>query len=678
MRSLVIVATLLIAMLPLPGAAAASLAEDAQGDVQTEVFGQGMLPAAAPNAASADLLALDIAEDAEALTFTLKVANLEQQLNFADYRTTFTWAKTEYDLIFGRQVAEGVVSDSTFAYLFYENDEGWNEYVDIDHAMDIAGGTLTMIVPKAYLLSENGRYPLLGDKLEDLSVEARSYTTLFQFTASSYDRMPDGEETLSYAFLFGDLQVGHLRLDADDRVRVSNGGATTFVYKVALQNKGDVDDQVAVELTDLHEGWNATVQSPIRVPAGAERNVAILVSVPFAHEHGGFSSFNVTARSEENANALASLRLGVLHTPIPQPAGHHQELCLHAKSGNGNLLAAAFPWTQATMNTECDHTGDAAEASPWGGGDGFDWVIPLDPGLRMGLDFDMEKTGEIAGNIVGHTQATGTLRAELHLAQGIDPETGDAQGLLLAESDSVDMTFDLSTPQPFKLTLTPTEEADYVPYARGQNMVLRLFFETSDDSPTICCLGAGTPGLTTADFKMSLPLNEYHDKLTGLSETAEALELKAEGPVEKSGFPGATMTYAFTLVNHDDEAMVVDLDAAGTDAILGTIVPEDAIELGAKESRKVTLAVTIPTDKNEGEELEVLLFAHAQEDPSKSAIARTKTLVVKTGSAEATADETSVLLAAQQEASQDTPMGGAVVAVLGLAVVALLVRRRSV
>jgi len=675
MRSLLIAIALLAATLPLSGASAASLGEDPQGDVQTEVFGLAALPAATAQAESADLLSLDVAEDAESLTFTIGVVNLKHTVNFLTYQLDFTWAKSEYHINFHRQVAEGVVDDSTGAYLYYENEEGWNDYVDLDHTMDVEGGLVTVVVPKAYLLSANGRYPLLGDKLTDMAVTARAHTTVFQFTASAYDRMPDADADLSYALLFGDIQTGHLRLDADERVRVSNGGSTTFVYKVTVANRGEAADQVRIDLSEMPEGWNATVQSPIRVPASSERSLAILVSVPFAHDHGGFSSFNVTARSEGNANSAASVRLGVLHTPIPQPAGHHSELCLHATSGNG-VFGAVFPYSPATMNTECDHTADVAESSPNGYGNGYVWYIPLDPGLRMGLDFDLERMGEAAGSIIGHTQAAGKLTAELFLSRAIDPESGDAESLLLAESDSLDMTLDLSTPQPFKLTLTPLEEADYIPYARGQNMILLLRFETADDMPNICCFGANTPGLQTSDFKMTLPLNEYHDKLTGLSESAESLEITAVGPVEKAGFPGATLTYAFTLTNHDTEAMAVDLDTAGTDALLGTLVPDRSVHLGPKESAKITLAVRIPVDKNDGEELEVLLFAHGQEDPSKTAIARTKTLVAKTGSGDAFADETDVLLAAQAEAERDSPLGGTMVALAALAAVALALRRR--
>ena len=94
--------------------------------------------------------------------------------------------------------------------------------------------------------------------------------------------------------------------------------------------------------------------------------------------------------------------------------------------------------------------------------------------------------------------------------------------------------------------------------------------------------------------------------------------------------------------------------------------------LAAHETHRVTLAVHIPGDAPEGQSLEVLAFAHAQDDPSKMAIARTKTVVSK--GANATDDETGVLIAAR-DAENKSP-GFEVVAFVGAAAVVALVARR--
>ncbi|HUR70051.1 MAG TPA: hypothetical protein VM370_12470 [Candidatus Thermoplasmatota archaeon] len=679
MRTFLVAALLLSSVFALPAASAKAFADDPQGDVTTEIFGAPAVPGSAPGADAADLLAMEVQEDAEKLVFVVQVTKLEQQYSFAQYQIHFSWQKTDYTVAIDRQVAQGVIEDDSSARLYSDDEEnGFDSLAQLEHTMDVAKGTITVQVPKAYILSDKGKFPLLGDELKDVYVEAASHATLFSFTADSYDRMPDSGE-LKYPFLFGDLAAGHIRLDADERVRVSNGGATTFVYRVTVSNKGEVDDSVDLSVHDLPPEWNATVQTPLRIPGGAERSVAVLVSVPFAHEHGGFSSFNLTATSQRDAASAASVRMGVLHTPIPQPAGHHSELYLHAENFNAGIFGDVFPFTQSSMNTESVHDADAPEAGANFNGDGLGWAIPLTPGLRMGMDFDLERTGTIAGAIIGHqAQGTGSLSGTLYLVQQSGEGSIDwSEGVVLGETDAQDLTFDLNTPQPFSLTLTPTEDADYIPYARGQNLVLLLTLDSGEGAGNFCCLPGTTPGLTTADFKMTLPLNEYHDKLNGLAEAGDMLEIKAGGPVEKTGLPGTTMTYAFTLVNHGASEETIDLDLAGTDALLGTLVPNGAVTLGSKETRELTLAVNIPTGKNDGEELEVLIFAHAQEDPSKSAIARTKTVIGKPGSGELAADETGVLLAAQEREEKDSPGPGALVALAGIGAALLLARRKK-
>ena len=661
----------MLALVPLPGAAAKAFAEDPAGDAQVTLFGSGLAPAPAGVGEAADLLALDIAETAEEIVFTMKLQNLKQSVSFAEYEISFTWAKTEYGVRVWREVAQGVIDDESNAYLYDEREGRWNAIANLEHMIDVDAGTIMVHVPKAYILSENGKYPLLGDTLQDIVVEAYSRGMLFSFSADAYDRLPD-KDALRYAFQFGDLVTGDLRLDATERVRVSNGGSTTFVYQVTIANRGDADHEVDIALTDLPAGWNGTVQSPVRVPADAERRIAVLMSVPFAHDHGGFSSFNVSIQSRDDAASRASIRMGVLHTPIPQPAGHHADLYLHARSFNSGIFGQVFPWTGATMNTEADHSADTAEASPWRGGDRITWRIPLDPALRMGLDFDLTRTGELVGSIVGRMRSTGTVHAELVL---VTPEGDD--GVLLGDTTAAEVTLDLSNPTPFKVAFMPTQEADYIPYARGQNLVLYLYYEPAEEGVgTICCLPGATPGLRTEDFKLTLPLNEYHDKLSGLAEAGDLLELRAQGPVEKAGVPGSTMTYRFTLTNRGHTQEIIKVDLAGTDAALGTLVPAGAIRLGAKESREITVAVAIPFESNDGEELEVLVFAHAQSDPSKSAIARTKTLVAKSGAADVHPDESGILTAAQRREASETPAPGALLLGGALAGAALMLRRR--
>ena len=73
--------------------------------------------------------------------------------------------------------------------------------------------------------------------------------------------------------------------------------------------------------------------------------------------------------------------------------------------------------------------------------------------------------------------------------------------------------------------------------------------------------------------------------------------------------------------------MEMDIDVAGNNAEYATIVPDGIVEVPAEGQVKLTLAVEVPRASEEGEEIEVLIFAHAVSDPSTSAVARTKTVV---------------------------------------------------
>jgi hypothetical protein len=117
----------------------------------------------------------------------------------------------------------------------------------------------------------------------------------------------------------------------------------------------------------------------------------------------------------------------------------------------------------------------------------------------------------------------------------------------------------------------------------------------------------------------------------------------------------------------------VQLDVAGNDAKLGTLVPQGRVTLGPRETHRVTLAVHIPGDAPTGKDLEVIVFAHAQDDPGKMAIARTRT-TVSTG-ANATDDESGVLVAAR-EAEHKSPGVGLLGVVVGVAALALAIRTR--
>jgi hypothetical protein len=678
MRVASVLAVLLLASLvPHPASAqapAGHLLTDPKGDVVFDPGAPGApaVPLSAGDQSdSADLLALDLVESADAFDLAVQVATIKGN---AGFDLTIHWTWRDYEYVVEASRSNPAFGTFQFASLTRLGAEGRERVAALDMTIDAEKGVATITVPKVYVLDGQNRAPGQGDAITAISVVAEETTFSFSIEgshpASLRDAMPNEGDGASFAFAVGDFAQGHIKLTAPERMRVSNGGATTFVFQTILANNGSSEEEVALSIQNLPEGWNGTVQSPVRVPAHGEKTIAVLASVPFEHKHGGFDSFNVTAQSNRDPGSRAVVRLGVLHTPIPQPAGHHSELYLHARAQNGGPFATVFPFNEGFMNTEAAHDNDADAMTP-NQFSGSGWSIPLNPGLQMGIDFDVEKTGTLTGSIMGRGNGEASISAKLLLYHASADENGRDRGVLLAAAKAATIALDLQKPTTFALTLTPTPDADYVPYAKDQNLVLQITLKS--DTPDLCCFGGNTgPALSTKDFKMALPLNEYHDQLSGVADVASALDLVAEGPVEKLGRPGAIMTYAFTLKNGAAHETRVDLDLAGNDANLATLVPSGSVKLDAGETRKVTLAVHIPGDAPEGQEIEALVFAHARDDPSVMAIARTKTTV--TLGSGAGDDETDILVQAR-DAQKDTPAPGLAL-LAGAAVVALALRRR--
>lgn len=691
MRSAWILALALLAVGLAPPAAHAggdkAFLTDATGDTQATLFGAGDGPAAIPNplgpdSASADLTSLQVEETDTSFLFGLSVAGVTDPLAFEWYQVHFDWRNVSYDAqIQWQNLATGtsldgwltaVANDDKDGEEYYQSYGGGSYVAALPVKLDASKATFSFEIPKAYILDGLKRMPNKGDNLTNVHVDSMDSITLIG-GAQIVDRMPDADG-VKLPVTIGDEQKGHLALSSPDRVRVSNGGASTFVYSVTLTNTGDAEDNVDLAMTDLPPGWNGTVQTPVKLPGHAVKTLTVLASVPFGHVHGGFSAFNLTATSQDDPGSMAKLRLGILHTPIPQPAGHHNELYLHPVTQSSSLFEKVAPYTTAVMNTEASKGDEATrEISLGGTNDGNGWWIPLNPGLAMGLDFDLAKTGTVVGNIAAHdTAGSATLSAKLYLAP-TGNAGNNAKMLLLATSKPQDLAFSPNGAAPFSLQLTPTEASDYIPYAQHQNLVLAL---TLDRELNFNIISSASPALQVSGFKMTLPLNEYADRLTGISEAASAIELKADGPVEKLARPGTLMTYTFTLRNTGFTADTFVVEAAGNDAKLGSIIPGDEIDLAPKETKQVTLGVRVPGELKDGQSVEVILFAHAKSDPSKMALQRTKTTVATTGNA--TKDESRVFLNAQNDAKKSPGFEGAfVVGAAAVAVGLLAMRRRS-
>lgn len=655
MRKALLTLALLLSTLALPQTAAEAALTDKKGDVAA-TGGPAPLPDN-PQTASADLVALEATEGDNDWAFTLQVASLAQPGGTLNrYFIDFTWDDASYRVSILRSRVDPTATPLLRAQLLRANGEEYEQLAALAPTADDAQGKISVSVGKVYVVSLEGHSPVPGSQLTDLVASARGDVTFGGQGTRLEDRMPDtGAGALTYTK--GGESNGHLVLESQDPVRISNGGATTFVYKAHLQNALETDDEVALRIEGLPEGWSATVESPQRVPAKEEAPVFAIASIPFAHEHGGFSNFTLVAESTSKPGIRATIRFGVLHTPIPQPAGHHAELYLHAEPSDTGLFGTAFPGTTNTMNTMSDHAADAEYASADRQG-GLSWSIPLGPQLAMGLDFDLNKTGELAGSIMGRMTGGATLTGEVILVRGAQ------DAAKLADLAPATLTLDLQTPTAFTSVVTPTPEAEYIPYEPGQNFVLRL--EVKPDSPAPCCNPQQPPALVVKDFRLALPLNEYHDTPTFEVGEESSITLAPEAATEKIGRPGTTVAYPWTATNRGQASATFEVAIAGTDASKATFAPEGDVTLGPGESRRIVLAVQVPPGAQSEEILEAILVVRQKDDPSNLALGRTTTTVGVTGAVD---DERQVLEDARSQGNDAPGLGlvAMLVAILGIA-----------
>lgn len=525
-----------------------------------------------------------------------------------------------------------------------------------------------MTFGKLYVASLEGHAPVPGSELTDVVVTS---TSDLSFGGAVPGRLIDtlvASESIVYTK--GGAANGHIVLEPADPVRISNGGSGTFVYTVHVQNRGEVPDTVELSISDLPEGWTAKVHPQYSIPPGEEAPVVLIATLPFGHTHGGFSALTLTATSLRDPSVTASVQLGVVHTPIPQPAGHHAELYLHAVPGDTGAFQSAFPGTINTMNTLAEHAEDEPEAFPQrdfaSGAEqpALEWRIALGPQLAMGLDFDLERAGSITGQLLGRTTGAAELAAELWLTQG------DADKTLLATATPAALTLDLQTPTDFSFVLTPTVDADFVPYGPGQNLELRLALATE----TPCCPPQSSPAILPEGFVMTLGLNEYHEAPVINEEGREVLatlEATPVGPVEKRARPGTTMTFPFDIKNGGDARVSVAVEKEGTGKDLLLVHPGLLFDLEAGAMMRLFVAMKVPADANEGEVLGGVLVLRSATDPANLVIARTSTLV--TNGEDAMPDESSIF--ASLQGTRDTPAPGLAL-VVGALFVALVAWRR--
>ncbi len=509
------------------------LVEDPAGDVQATFDGNAV---PAPGQFTAiDLRSFAIREDPAGFVLDVQVEGLGDGLrpDWGNVQVRLTFDGVLFYVNFNRAQDSAAYFGSVIRVV---EGEGYEFVRSIPVDRDLATGHLWLRLERQDLVGAGGQRPGRGDQLTELTVIGSAAAGYMaqpqnQLGAGPWiptwigDIMPDDGAAPPVDVQFGGGDGEGASLEADEPFRASNGEATTYLYTLKATHRGDGTARYRVFLEGLPAGWNATLPGALLdLPAGVPVEFPLYVTTTFKHEHGTAAAFQVHLHEQEGAG-WAMAELGVDYLAVPQPAGHHPDLWLHSNYFSNAIGAVneALGGTNgyASMNTLEDDPGDAhvpiVGMSSVGDVDSttFRWSVCLEPGLRLGLDFDLSRAGAIELPIQTVRPLPGaTLGGRLlHLAPG-EPLSycypgnyADRDATILAELAGTPTEVAANSAATLTAAIQPLEAADYVPAQEGAALVLELEL-------TVAAPGAwGNGGPKLAGGHLQLPLNEYHDAL---------------------------------------------------------------------------------------------------------------------------------------------------------------------
>lgn len=728
-------ATLLVLPAPVLGQtseAGVPVLDDGTGDPQVRAGDTG-LGSTAGRFAAADLKSLLAAESANDFTFTLGVASLATGneipgLESSSYQIYFAYGSIQYRLVIYRMTFQEAEYWGSLQ-IADEGRGGFQNVVELPVLVDEGAATMTVAVPRSFLLDIYGGNPQPGQSLQGFRVVATSLRTggggqigggpvppQRLPMPSVEDRMPDqGNGTLDVLVTLGIQQTGHARLLSDVPVRASNGEATTFVFQVKGLNLGETKDRFQVTATGVPGTWQVRIPTDVvEIDAGGELLFPVLVTMPFAHAHATLQTFLVEMTSLSDPSAVGRVKVGVRFNAVPQPAGHHETLYLHTNLpeddptfSNAFGTALGEDFNSLYFNT-VDPADDANDAkTPVGGSicdsglfaafDGgtpaasmtYCWITYLAPTLQMGLDFDLTRTGDITVPVSTVLPMPGATLSGFFV---YIPPKEERDGRFLSGDDwnreraefynntviarivpGAPVDVGANTPETL---LTGTVEAmpggDYIPFQPGASMGLMLNVSFTRADPFI---GPKDFPKINPGTSMRMPLLEYHDPVDQVFTTLASLMLHAEGPQERLVNPGETVLFNARLMNHAEVDGNYEITIDGTNAPWARVLGETKVSLGTGQDRPLVVAVTVPPDAPDGERADLVLDIKGTGSNPQHALAR----IVAVVDTDADHDDESNMVPGLQKNLSDSkgaPGLGLVSLLVGLALLATWRRRR--
>jgi hypothetical protein len=539
---------LLSAFLPL-AAAQTPFLQDPSGDVEGVLAGSAPLPAAGTWTAL-DLLALNLTEDPAGFTFEVQLEDIGEDEARTDYGNTqvrLTYGECTFYVNQYRSSDNGAY----FGNLILIQGETTSFVRGLRAERDLATERIWTTVARLDLACD-GQVPGRGETFT--AVRLLTFSGAVGVLGSGVlmvgDAMPDEGEGATYEVRFGGGVAQGARLEAATAYQSSNGEAATYQFDLSASHDATADTRFRVFAENVPLGWNVTLPGEfVDLPASRPMLFPIYVETVFRHQHGHAESFQLHMQEVEG-DRHATVDLGVHFLAVPQPAGHHSRLYVHSNdwSGTAGIVNAPLGGTGGylTMNTLEEDPSDTrkpaigrSEVVALNSGIGpasvgvsrFYWSVCLDPGLRLGLDFDLARQGTLQVPIsstrpLPGAHLTGRL---LHLGPGDAPqycspfEYGDRETTVLAELDFGAQEIAPDGQATYSTAFQPLPASDYLVAQEGSLMVLELTL-TATGMPVG---GTGGANLDPGAW-LDLPLNEYLGALP--------IEMPAEGAPTVPGF----------------------------------------------------------------------------------------------------------------------------------------------
>jgi hypothetical protein len=647
---------------------------------------------------------------------------------FAFKYIDFTYGKIKWRLVVApcNQRLDPTASVACLTY----GDSGRGNRPVKEFKMEKQDQTLIFPIQKEWLFNENRVPPRFGSQLANISVWALHYYAGIPWNPLgggdptggfyAYDTAPNaGPSPLPFRLNKGSNAHGHLALDSADPIRVSNGEATTIVYKLNLLNHNTEPFKVSLDTRGVPADWSVRVPALVEVPGASTIVLPVIASVPFTHFHGKTFTFQVHAQALEDQGSYAEETIGVYWTEIPQPSAHHETedggTFFHsARVANDRVLDQLeeyVPTFQMWMNgiaTDPDpsvkdenvpsvfneyvgcffHSNVGCGAPPESTAT---WFFPLSPSLLIGLDFDLTRDGLAHFDMVPKV-ASPSAHVAVRLLYcdpdaligskiclGNQTQNGDGMGTcptsyaqVLASGDR-SVVLSANTPATADVPLKLDSKYDLVPYKQGTNVGLCIQLKSQVPQNAVFVSDPrASPEFVVKGARLRLPLIEYHDPIDQAFVNVGALNLEAKDPYEKMINPGKAAVFHYSLKTNSSDPMPVRVEVQGINHQWASIAGADQFVLKPGEVHNVLLLVRAPDDAQQDERAELFLVATSVRDASIVTVSRLRGHVV---TAPDIPDESAEVLALQH--TKKSPGPEFTLLLTGLAAVAFAVRRRK-